>query len=327
MKTCKKFTFKNAIKLLLVLTISLSSLSLFACKQEEPTITTSVTVSTLFTISNQDGFEVTLSDENPNQTVTISSDQLVIFPEIISLYDIMRDNVKEKTKLYFYDHRVTTEEYRRIKDAVTYYVEDKNGNQKIIYERANGIANYTEISSSDVKKWDYSTRLNEQYEKHILKYKIDKSKFPEIYGEAPYEEQYLEYSLTILVENTSGDKEVEFEIPGAVQVKNINQDFELGASKYLHNARTFLYEKPSSNSDYVDINVNVIDKETKELVTNSISQNNMIYARRLADDRFIDWYLYDTFPTGMFLAKIKYKGNETYKYNVEYVYIYVYESL
>ena len=82
-----------------------------------------------------------------------------------------------------------------------------------------------------------------------LKYKIDKAQFPEIYSK--YNERYLEFSLTILVEDGCGDKEVDFVIEGATQVANLTgtrgQQYLYGDAKsYIYEIDDLLWDMPKT---------------------------------------------------------------------------------
>ncbi len=333
MKTCKKFTFKNVIKLLLVLTISLSSLSLFACKQEEPTITTSITFDSYYSYpSIFDG--VVLNDENPNQTVTVSTETLVLNSfKFRSKYSFYRSDENGTNRVVINDGHLSTDKYRKIRDCISYSYEDDEGNLVDgTYLRANNMFNFSETIYRDAEdnRWDYSSCLKETSKKHVLKYKIDKSKFPEVYGKAPYAEQYIEYSLTILVEDTTGDKEVEFKIDGATQVENLPY-YDTDHKNFLYTkqgAKTYICEIPST-SNYAEIQVNAVDKETGTVLATEPGIGIWYDAIKITDNNYmtggnsISTNLY----AGFYVCRLIYEGSETHQFHVEYVYIYVYKSL
>ena len=323
MKTCKNSVIKCATKLILVLVLALSSLGLFACKPEDPTITTSVTVSSFYVIP--DGVEVVLNEENPNQTITIDSMFAAADVKLESMFKFTTMVNGATTNKHISDSMVNQNDYIRLNKCIKYYVEDSSGNLQL-HNRSNTMLSHVFLPVDD-KIWDYSTVLNEEYKKHVLEYKIDQSLFPEIYGKAPYAEQYIEYSLTILVEDNTGDREVEFKINGAVQTENIG---ELEESKYFYNARTFLYEKTNKESDYVLLDISVIDKNTKEIICKNTGEtSNKILVKSLSvdDNKHYDLYNSDMLSRGLYVIRIAYEGNETYAQTIEYVYIYVYESL
>ncbi|MBR6737341.1 MAG: hypothetical protein IKL82_03140 [Clostridia bacterium] len=331
MKNKKSFINNNVIKLVLVMVIALSSFSLFACKEEEPVITSSITVSPYYEqainqVSSQVYFTVELTEENPNQTITLPTSFLFGYPKLKTEYCLERISEKGREEVYIKDTDIDDiQDYYKIEKAISYYIENNEGELEEISNsaRTNTMHNYSDtIDSTSI---DYSTHLNEQTKKHVVKYTVDKSKFPEIYGNAPYENRYINYSLTVLMEDNSGDKEIDFVIDGATQVKNFFYD---SRAHYTRDLKNYIYEKDKS-STYETIKVSAIDKETGVVLTdNLVGRAVRVESKKISDDMsFNDYIGADSFANGLYIVHLYYEGSETHKYKLEYVYLYVYESL